>query len=397
MTLHPLSVSLLVSATFVVCKHPFQGQFTVSKSEVGINDKMILYISLPDVKVFPKAIPQVSCEFLSKKRDESYVAGVVVRKIPVLSKLGFMLKYSFKNGYPHDCHLIKNTNGTFNITELSPPQVVIPTTDKACPRGWSCAGGTCYFLSNSAGSWEQGKDFCSVMGGTLAIISSSFQQKFLKSKLVDNTWIGYKQIGKSLYIWPDNTTRNYTSWAHGEPSGSKQPWILGKSEECVEMDQKRQFDWNDERCELKRRFVCSIPVEEAFRNTRSCHFGWEGFGKSCYYFSPDKLRWDDSQVQCEIMGSNLTTIEDEEEHKFLAGFLEESHWIGLNKIINESKFAWQSGSHSSFRRWGNEQPSMSGGVLGLKGSEDCVEMKKEFNYAWNDEVCTYKDQYVCLC
>lgn len=46
-------------------------------------------------------------------------------------------------------------------------------------------------------------------------------------------------------------------------------------------------------------------------------------------------------------------------------------------------------SNVNYTDWSSRQPDNGG------GKEDCLEIRKAYNYQWNDAVCTYKIGYIC--
>ncbi|XP_050566094.1 C-type lectin domain family 4 member D-like [Cygnus atratus] len=58
----------------------------------------------------------------------------------------------------------------------------------------------------------------------------------------------------------------------------------------------------------------SSPTEDSWM---CCPEGWRCFQESCYYFSADRMPWDESQQNCSGMGSHLVVINTKAEQDFL--------------------------------------------------------------------------------
>ncbi|NXN94303.1 CLC2B protein, partial [Rhinopomastus cyanomelas] len=65
-----------------------------------------------------------------------------------------------------------------------------------CPHDWVGYRGVCYYLSSlkEEGSWELGRDRCSSLGASLAVLKEPWEIEFL-SRLTGNIdyWVGMRR------------------------------------------------------------------------------------------------------------------------------------------------------------------------------------------------------------
>ncbi|XP_038831819.1 CD209 antigen-like protein E [Salvelinus namaycush] len=79
-----------------------------------------------------------------------------------------------------------------------------------------------------------------------------------------------------------------------------------------------------------------------------CSPGWEFYNGSCYYFSNNKLTWEQSQYACIHDGGHLVIIESQQEQEFIKqrvvtlGINPYDHcpWIGLTDEKQEKVWVW---------------------------------------------------------
>ncbi|NWR40766.1 CLC4D protein, partial [Tachuris rubrigastra] len=69
-----------------------------------------------------------------------------------------------------------------------------------------------------------------------------------------------------------------------------------------------------------------------------CPKGWKRFQNSCYFLSPDKMSWADSEQNCTGMGSHLVVINSEEEQQIKQASRGGNFYIGLRAEIKDQ---WQ--------------------------------------------------------
>ncbi|XP_041356309.1 perlucin-like [Gigantopelta aegis] len=96
------------------------------------------------------------------------------------------------------------------------------------------------------------------------------------------------------------------------------------------------------------------------------------------------------------MTSYLVVITSAQEDKFIRDYLLQNatnsdYWIGANDQQDEDHFQWMSnGSHKpvNYTNWYPGQPDNYGG-------EDCVELRQEYGFRWNDWGCNNREGFIC--
>ncbi|XP_065514509.1 early activation antigen CD69-like isoform X2 [Caloenas nicobarica] len=79
-----------------------------------------------------------------------------------------------------------------------------------CPDDWVGYRNVCYYLSSEEGSWEWGRERCSSLGASLAVIKREWEMEFL-SHLKGNIdyWVGLRRQDGRLE-WVDGSIFNHT-------------------------------------------------------------------------------------------------------------------------------------------------------------------------------------------
>ncbi|CAC5386976.1 unnamed protein product [Mytilus coruscus] len=72
------------------------------------------------------------------------------------------------------------------------------------------------------------------------------------NKNTGHVWIGaHDSVIESRFIWEsDNTNLTYTDWNPGEPNNA------GRQEDCVHMNNKAAYKWNDIQCSHVFSYIC---------------------------------------------------------------------------------------------------------------------------------------------
>ncbi|XP_063045297.1 C-type lectin domain family 18 member A-like [Engraulis encrasicolus] len=130
--------------------------------------------------------------------------------------------------------------------------------------------GECFMVSPEAETYYTAKLQCQEKGGVLAQIHNQKVQDILAFFLsqLENTnevtdhdfetrnfWIGltYKTL-KDAFRWDTGESPSFTSFAFGQPDN------LGFGN-CVEMQAASAFNWNDQRCKTRNRYICQFAPE----------------------------------------------------------------------------------------------------------------------------------------
>ena len=132
------------------------------------------------------------------------------------------------------------------------------------------------------------------------------------------------------------------------------------------------------------------------------------YGNSCvnkfnkYILISQSENYANAQAFCRThLGTDLASlhnVDDFNEAKLLCQLNNADCWIGLNDIDAEGIWKWQDGTSLDFGK------NTSGGIYpwsnfpnaqpnNLNGNEDCVSMKNDRNYTFNDDECDSVSQY----
>lgn len=127
----------------------------------------------------------------------------------------------------------------------------------ACMTTPSPSGGTlayCFQPRNYAAAEFD----CVAQGGHLVSIHDQATQDEVRNTayglLPGNWWIGLSDNAlEGTFVWSDNTPRDYTAWAGGEPNNS------GGNENCAHLWDAAGGEWNDILCAVNMSYVCRLP------------------------------------------------------------------------------------------------------------------------------------------
>ncbi|XP_032882697.1 C-type lectin domain family 18 member A-like [Amblyraja radiata] len=134
--------------------------------------------------------------------------------------------------------------------------------------------GDCFMVSPEADTYYGAKSKCQERGGILAQVKNQKVQDILAFYLgqLENTnevtnpdfetrnfWIGltYKTL-KDSFRWDTGETPSFYSFAFGQPDNQG----FGN---CVELQVSSAFNWNDQRCKTRNRYICQFREEHVAR------------------------------------------------------------------------------------------------------------------------------------
>ncbi|XP_040928908.1 uncharacterized protein LOC114866014 [Betta splendens] len=137
-----------------------------------------------------------------------------------------------------------------------------------------------------------------------------------------------------------------------------------------------------------------------------CPKDWDQHGGSCYYFSSNKLTWNQSRSDCKSRGADLVQINSEEKQWFLEyrirgkmNSYNDWFWIGLTDSKEEDRWLWVDDSplNTSLSFWHGTGPDNWTGED--PAGEDCAIMgMKTGAYklkCWFDITCNGAARSVC--
>ncbi|XP_070535379.1 macrophage mannose receptor 1-like isoform X1 [Ptychodera flava] len=123
--------------------------------------------------------------------------------------------------------------------------------------GWIPYGSDCYFFGDKGRrvGAQQAQFNCMQRDSTLVTIHHDQESQFILSQLEisQDIWIGLVK-GHGGFRWIDNSPLQFARWAVGQPDHVDD---FG-TEDCVVL-QRRNGDWDDQRCSNLKGYVCKKP------------------------------------------------------------------------------------------------------------------------------------------
>ncbi|XP_069038660.1 CD209 antigen-like protein E isoform X3 [Lepisosteus oculatus] len=120
-----------------------------------------------------------------------------------------------------------------------------------------------------------------------------------------------------------------------------------------------------------------------------CRKGWLFFDGSCYFFSRDRLTWQESVEDCSRQKAELLVIASEKVQDFVTKKGTLFYWIGLQRD-SSGTWAWINGDKLTVGYWVTpETPGAS--------RESCVALKgrDDNRHNWNTANCEFNAFRVC--
>ena len=72
-------------------------------------------------------------------------------------------------------------------------------------------------------------------------------------------------------------------------------------------------------------------------------------------------------------------------------------WINLDDRKESEMFVWGDGDDLLWHHWSNWETGQPNNFWSeeYKEQQSCVELEPSFNLQWNDELCSFKNAYIC--
>ncbi|XP_055010163.1 macrophage mannose receptor 1 [Boleophthalmus pectinirostris] len=289
------------------------------------------------------------------------------------------------------------------ILQLLSLAALLASANSVCRTGWREYESKCYFFSTDTKSWAEANNICQRQHSHLVSIQDIHERLWLRTQLASEIyWIGLTdQITEGVWEWTDGTTfiQYLSYWMQGQPDN----W--NDNENCGQVVGYSNGQWNDENCDVKRKYICKY-IEENPIPRCDLASGWFSYGSYCYKLKADTRKsWAEARHDCLEDGSDLVSIMSSEEEQYIVGKLDSSYtdlWIGLstlkcNKIscqveAGNTQFAWSDAQALSFQNWGENEPSPDPQV----GSCAAIIKDPSEQYGkWRSHLCRYERPYMC--
>jgi len=130
----------------------------------------------------------------------------------------------------------------------------------------------------------------------------------------------------------------------------------------------------------------------------ACEDGWSFYDATgaCYFLVEDQLSWEEANMKCQGMDSELASIHSGPENEFLLRtMVDYKVWIGLNDLEEEEVWEWSDGSEVNYEHWAPDESN------NFSPGEHCVEIVADWwgdgrrMGWWNDFFCDTKRSAIC--
>jgi len=237
-----------------------------------------------------------------------------------------------------------------------------------CPAGFTVVGDNCYHASSIVTPGRTASSYCSVQGGTLALISSYQEVEHLRKSdiiesrtyLIDSNIMGFA------------SDRSYLeSTATGSIGADLTLPSDVRADDCVALDGAFHLRWRRVGCATKHTVLCQAPAHHKptpAPEKLTCGAGTSLFERSCLWANISQAyTFEQAQQECAARGMSIPSVHSQEENDFIMGLAEASHvWIAMKKV-SPGVHHWLDLTPLDFENWGTLEPS------GTKGY-DCVDM-----------------------
>ncbi|XP_053733782.1 galactose-specific lectin nattectin-like [Synchiropus splendidus] len=128
-----------------------------------------------------------------------------------------------------------------------------------CPAGWTRLWNRCFMYHRRPKSWTDAEKACIRLGGNLASIRGTVENRFVK-KMVNRVtysnkpiWIGgFDSASEGIWLWSDGARFYNYPWAKKVKKN--------KLEQCLLFNLIGTY-WKDQKCEKKFSYVCSMTLK----------------------------------------------------------------------------------------------------------------------------------------
>uniref|UniRef100_W5MJG5 C-type lectin domain-containing protein n=1 Tax=Lepisosteus oculatus TaxID=7918 RepID=W5MJG5_LEPOC len=136
-----------------------------------------------------------------------------------------------------------------------------------CPyseyQDWYKLGSLCVKYYSTPLKFTDAEIFCrrEVPGGHLVSVQSNDSNSNISELQQQNNngstphiWLGaYKIFQTNEFLWTDGSTWDFKNWVPGQPDNTRD---TEDTEDCVEMNWKKEGGWNDHHCSEKKSYMC---------------------------------------------------------------------------------------------------------------------------------------------
>ncbi len=211
--------------------------------------------------------------------------------------------------------------------------------------------------------WHFAKEYCELIGGHLATVTSEGENNFVFSLVrgVSNTWLGATdEETEGVWKWVTGESFDYKNWKNGEPNNSQ------NIEHYLHIYPDNE-QWNDTTlsgidpymvCEWEKEYIAEarnirVDVDTDFCNQLLLYDG------HVYKAYTQAVTWHDAKKLCENAGGHLATIKDSSENTVVLSYANQiyrtSYYLGATD--EEGRWKWVTDEPFNYTCWARNQPS----------------------------------------
>lgn len=236
-----------------------------------------------------------------------------------------------------------------------------------------------YALYDYTSSWTFAKDLCTSLGGHLATITSSQEERLIEDLIglgsKDSYWLGATDLDRNEkdFQWITGERFSYTNWYTNQPSASGD---RGTKDHFLEIRKSYNNKWNDvyNINKTNKGFILEIDTGEYSPVATQTYNG------SQYLLFDKNTTWSEAQVFCEVLGGHLAYANTEEENEFIKTFVKNGqrgwYYLGGQKINGVWK--WADGSKADAITWAPTADSWTGTNLMMYKSGTCIGLRNAY-------------------
>ena len=147
-------------------------------------------------------------------------------------------------------------------------------------------------------------------------------------------WTGASKLnGEGSWTWADHSIWYFNfGWRDGETDDEQKGEEGKKKDKCMRLSNSsssQQQGWSDESCSSEELFVCSericsgknimkwktvsigldgLQCKNRAKCTSECPPDWDHVGDSCYFWSQEKLGWEEAEEHCQTHEGHLASV-----------------------------------------------------------------------------------------
>ncbi|XP_052086111.1 neurocan core protein-like isoform X3 [Mytilus californianus] len=128
----------------------------------------------------------------------------------------------------------------------------------SCDNGWKMHDNNCYYFSSLDKNWNDAKKACKMQNSMLTDATSMSEINFLRTnakKFQKTFWLdGSDRAIEGVWVWTSSGQKfSVTNWF---TRTSQEPNNMNGNENCLQIYNKHDFEWNDDNCLTRHRYIC---------------------------------------------------------------------------------------------------------------------------------------------